>query len=1547
MRRELGTALRLAVLGMAFLAVSCESDADGGACLGNDAPLVVGATDGCGEGLRSTGDGSCLGDCLYGASGACTGSACDHRCNEAAGCEDAPSYSYAGDSVEGALQVHATSSLFEFISTELLGIITTVAGDSIHVDAEGYIDFCMAQTSVSGVAVCSRKQNCSVDGSESPFHDGCLIRVKPDPIQIAPVDDHRVIIHVPISDFWADLPLQYESGLIDMRCTIELRREGDGPFYVELGAGLNVNPHDGNTELYVGGDSLDYRREGLRIGGNCGGSILDRVGVIDLLLNQVTRSIGALSCRGCSSIADCGAGATGCEAGVCKDATGRLCQGIQLGGEALLDLGSVLSSIDIGAKSRLGLRAFIGSYVTTNEGGLQLGGRIGGVADPASLCVPPRPSPVQMGVENCRVGDACPALELLNERGQILNPVTNEEESFNIGAAIAMSGLNQALWAVYSSGALCLSISGETDGLEMLSTSLFSVFITSLSSLTYGVEQPLMLQLRPQYAPVVEFAYDENQGAVLVLRFPRLEIDVYTMVDERYARIFTMAADFEIPLSLQADDGQLKVAIGSLANVIHPDTVEVRNVEMVNRNQVQSLIGNLPTLIASLASVLDDDLIPPLDLPDIEGIQLRFVGPGLILVDVEEEPAAIGLFLDVMLAEGGTDAPFEASQPVIASLDVDVPDPNALRADISMRMREGKSFSYLDLMPRVVATMAVEGSDLRPEDAEFAYSINEGPWSFWQRGPVLTFDHPILASEGAFQFRVAMRAKGRADRRSSSYAEFEVIHDYSAPRVQLSADASTVVVRASDTVYGTDDLVMQYRVNSASWSEKGPVQDIDVLPWLFNGPVVVDVSVQDPSGNVRSVRRTFGAIEAPLSAQTSPTHAPQELGGCASSQQGHRLWSALVLVGGLFLLRRRRKVFSVAAVSGSVGAWAWLLVVLSQGLSACGNSHQGKGSCDPACDVASQCIDGACEAVQCYDGIDCPMGTICRHGVCASITWCSVHDDCLTGNICKNGQCIPSECTIEADCSERRCTAPEMPFCDYDDYPTVLAGECVCASEVTMGRHGGWLELLASEDESVVVALAYSEQYGDVIFSEMSADGAFDWQFIDGVPAGPTLRPPSGLRGGVTAVGDDAGRYLRATLEMREGRPIIHAAYQYRVSRAATSSLRYARGERAEGQWRWTFIDLVSEDLSGAFPEIVLYDSREGEQGIAFLFMTTDIVVPAEEGRPAQYFSTFNVAFSPSRELESAEGLRVVEIGQSENRSACGGACASGTVCARDMNVCVPLASGCVNGCESHEECVRWAPEGEASCSSVVETSTKRGGSQGTGLFARAVVDTNAVMHVAYYDQVYGNLEYLRLERRGDGLALIEPATIIDGEMAGRSTGDVGRWIDVHVDAQGVVTIFYEDVGGAALRAAHVRDDSVQITVLDTGLYINDDASVVQNNRVGTSIVALPRTDEGFDVYYQDATHGTVRHLRWLNVHEAPTIQGRSVYGSPEALDRDVVGASEPVMPAKTVEMGSVGFFTNVLALSDRRVIASKVITTGMRATDPSRMFVHAICFEP
>src|SRR5690625_7914128 len=64
-RRELLTGLRLLVMALVFLAISCDDDGFGDGCLGDTDGLITGCSDVCGTDDWMIKDESCLSECIF------------------------------------------------------------------------------------------------------------------------------------------------------------------------------------------------------------------------------------------------------------------------------------------------------------------------------------------------------------------------------------------------------------------------------------------------------------------------------------------------------------------------------------------------------------------------------------------------------------------------------------------------------------------------------------------------------------------------------------------------------------------------------------------------------------------------------------------------------------------------------------------------------------------------------------------------------------------------------------------------------------------------------------------------------------------------------------------------------------------------------------------------------------------------------------------------------------------------------------------------------------------------------------------------------------------------------------------------------------------------------------------------------------------------------------------------------------------------------------------------------------------------------------------
>ncbi len=281
----------------------------------------------------------------------------------------------------------------------------------------------------------------------------------------------------------------------------------------------------------------------------------------------------------------------------CQKADGSF-PSIYPGYEARVVLGKKLSAFGADAAAAFDFSVVAGGTLDiagqtshgSSTGQILLGALAGTLAfpDEAAACVPPT-----MGAPE--------RVELKEKLDLSLGA-----QGHQLGVAISANEINEALYQVTRSGALCLDIGTET--VSMLTSSLFAGFVPSLSLL--GKDLPMSLALRPGQAP--RLTLDKNrvrEGAIeaplATLDLEDLSIDVYASIEERFVRLFTLNLDVSAPVAVEigADaSGQttIKPVLGSISKMLVFNTEVDANSEILTED-----ISNFGTQLASLLSMAD------------------------------------------------------------------------------------------------------------------------------------------------------------------------------------------------------------------------------------------------------------------------------------------------------------------------------------------------------------------------------------------------------------------------------------------------------------------------------------------------------------------------------------------------------------------------------------------------------------------------------------------------------------------------------------------------------------------------------------------------------------------------------------------------------------------------------------------------------------------------------------------------------------------------------------------------------------------------------
>lgn len=607
---------------------------------------------------------------------------------------------------------------------------------------------------------------------------------------------------------------------------------------------------------------------------------------------QVNEIIAQQSCRKCDpsdpTVPKCPTGSTCNSDNVCMSsaAKGGKCVPMLLGIEGRMNLASMLGDFGVDATSRVDVFAAAGGQnsLSTTGGAFQTGLIGGAKAVAPAPCVPDLPPP------------ALESVPVPNLQGE-------GPSNHHVGLAVSQYFLNQAMYETHRSGALCLSIG--TEAFSMLSTGLFKTFLPSLGSIsgTETRDAPMLVQLRPLGAPEVkigEGTFDpvtrKPLKPLIQLELKEVNIDIFAMIEDRYARIFTLTADIAVPLSLIVEtnpDGTQSVtpALGDLKQLIA--NIKTSNSEMLAEDP-QALAQLIPAILGMAEPALASAL-KPIAVPDMNGFRIKVdTLKGINRVSGStEDYHHLGVYATLGLAGQPASYGPETFAQLIASR-IPSMEQMQLRADRPL--------------PWPVAVIDADALDLAGNGrlVEYAYRVNGGLWSTWFDAPRFEVEHPAFLMQGRHVIEVRSRIAGDSESMADpTPAKVEFLVDWEPPSLSLRADLSNNRLRVltKDNVTPTEELEFAYRLGEEPLSAFGPAREIDLAAVEPFGSV--EVQVRDAAGHVASAvwkaPKLGPAIEDPSA--VAYANGAESTGGCSAAGAGGFGWFAL---GALALLRRRR-----------------------------------------------------------------------------------------------------------------------------------------------------------------------------------------------------------------------------------------------------------------------------------------------------------------------------------------------------------------------------------------------------------------------------------------------------------------------------------------------------------------------------------------------------------------------------------------------------------------------------------------------------------------
>lgn len=946
------------------------------------------------------------------------------------------------------------------------------------------------------------------------------------------------------------------------------------------------------------------------------------------------------------------------------------------------------------------------------------------------------------------------------------NVIPGTSTTAHVGIGIAEDFLDYAGYGMFDSGMLC--IGAGTRLAQQLSTGLVSGIAPSLRQLAFPQDAaPLTLAIRPQLPP--DFTIGTDAGApLLTILLPQVQIDWYVWSTERYVRFMTYQTDLTIRINLAVEGGEIVPRI---------EAVEAANSMVFNNELITEPPAAVATAVENVLSSFAGMLagaIDPIALPDIMGFQLE-VPEGGVRGVADGGHAFLGIFANLSLA-----APAPLVQPIETRISV---------SDLELD-RESMSLEHWGQGEGNRAWLHFDAEGPAGAEYEYSYRIDGMTWSHWTSDPRIQIDDDVLLLQARHTIEARARLRGEARTVDPTPARTELIIDVLPPEVQVSRDTTAFVVSARDLISSDDQLSYRFRIRDGEWSEwqSSPRFEPDSVV-LDGGDLGIEVI--DEAGNVGTA--TFPLIRG----------IPNPAGGGSCNCGvigGTDRNGPLALIGSVFLLGamvvRRRRLLPSPARARRLLTLGLLVLPIFLGAQGC------------------ECGDGNGPGVPCND--ECiaaaPPGLTAGQICCEATNMCASYD---VDALCMPGFTCPiANLTVDAMCA-------------------VTCSECMRKPPLEQGLLATDLDLVVTDAGETYVS-GYSPgvppnvDYGDLVFGEVTAGGNVAWEIVDGAPSSPITNDPDGWRDGVSAPGDDVGRWT----SMADSGSSLYIAYYD----ASNGALRMAIG--SPGAWTTHTVDDAGD--SGRYASLVLLEG--GIPAVAYMR-----IEPAGDDT-GRLRSSVRVAIAADAAPSGPTSWTITEVAGAD--MACRPAfCGDGEVCL-ESGACVVPTSDCSEDCGDNE-CVA------GSCQAALPSNYVEDLPPAYGLHANLARTPSGGLALVWYDRGGGNLFGAELPAL-DGTW--GAPLLIDGYLReAPESGDSGIGTSLFVDAAGTWHVAYVDGAEEALRYASIAGGAVTAReTIDEGATDGTAAHSDGRHIVGDdSSIAV--TDGGeIRVVYQDAT---VQHL--------------------------------------------------------------------------------------
>lgn len=544
------------------------------------------------------------------------------------------------------------------------------------------------------------------------------------------------------------------------------------------------------------------------------------------------------------------------------------------GQEGRFPLADLFASISPSTTGEMDYLLWGGGFADSENQGLSLG--IFGGVKPVQhhACVP-----------DCTLPGAdcvAPSIPTINRSATFRNNTRPDGKAYHVGIGVDRQAIDSALYGFYSGGGLCLDIGTEL--VPQLSGATLGILIKSLGKLTGNEAVPVIMSMRPRKPPTITLglgtSHTDGTGKVVIddplLTLTALDfhLDIHALIDGRYVRLFTVVTDLKIPLQLSADaNGNLQPLLGDLKTAFENLTIE--NSELLSENP-DDLALAFPALLELAGSFLGGS-IPPITLPDIQGISIVLNDGSITSVDNKE---VLAIFGELGFGSTVTTNGIETD----ASIDnFEMPATEAFSVSHNPR-RENPPVVTLNLGATIPPTLRDLG-----ERVEWSYRVNGGLYRPWTRQTRVAISEASFWLQGKHTIEVVSRIIGKPGTVDRSPVVIPVLIDTEPPQIKLIKTHKGYRAEVYDVVAKPEEIKLSWQVGDSPATLFGADTEI-----LVASDVDVTLEVRDPAGNT-AMTSTFAGNDS-----------PEATGGCnlAANATPSIFWSLLLLVG--VLVGRRR-----------------------------------------------------------------------------------------------------------------------------------------------------------------------------------------------------------------------------------------------------------------------------------------------------------------------------------------------------------------------------------------------------------------------------------------------------------------------------------------------------------------------------------------------------------------------------------------------------------------------------------------------------------------